>query len=115
MQTALRPIGFRAQQRDAHRVVAGKLRPREAEPAAQPRLFRAFQQHAPQQRRGCDATRKQRLPRSRLLARSGDQWLLTDLDSTNGTKLAGSRVSGTVLVPTFTPVTIGTTTFELRP
>ena len=49
------------------------------------------------------------------LARSGDQWLLTDLDSTNGTKLAGSRVSGTVLVPTFTPVTIGTTTFELRP
>ena len=49
------------------------------------------------------------------LARSGDQWLLTDLDSTNGTKLAGSRVSGTVLVPTFTPVTIGATTFELRP
>ncbi len=49
------------------------------------------------------------------LARSGDQWLLTDLDSTNGTKLNGSRVSGTVLVPTFTPVTIGTTTFELRP
>ena len=49
------------------------------------------------------------------LARNGDRWLLTDLDSTNGTKLAGSRVSGTVLVPTFTPVTIGTTTFELRP
>ncbi len=49
------------------------------------------------------------------LARSGDRWLLTDLDSTNGTKLNGSRVSGTVLVPTFTPVTIGTTTFELRP
>lgn len=49
------------------------------------------------------------------LARSGEQWLLTDLDSTNGTKVNGSRVSGTVLVPTFTPVTIGTTTFELRP
>ena len=49
------------------------------------------------------------------LARNGDRWLLTDLDSTNVTKLAGSRVSGTVLVPTFTPVTIGTTTFELRP
>lgn len=49
------------------------------------------------------------------LARNGDRWMLTDLDSTNGTKLDGNRVTGTVLVPTFTPVTIGTTTFELRP
>jgi hypothetical protein len=49
------------------------------------------------------------------LARNGEQWMLTDLDSTNGTRLNGSRVAGTVLVPTFTPVTIGTTTFELRP
>ncbi len=49
------------------------------------------------------------------LSRNGDSWVLTDLDSTNGTKLNGSRVSGSVLVPTFTPITIGTTTFELRP
>jgi len=49
------------------------------------------------------------------LSRSGEQWTLTDLDSTNGTKLNGARVTGTVLVPTFTPITIGTTTFELRP
>ena len=49
------------------------------------------------------------------LTRSGGQWMLTDLDSTNGTKLNGVRVTGTVLVPTFTPITIGTTTFELRP
>ncbi len=49
------------------------------------------------------------------LARNGSQWMLTDLDSTNGTRLAGARVTGTVAVPTFTPITIGTTTFELRP
>lgn len=49
------------------------------------------------------------------LSRNGEQWTLTDLDSTNGTKLNGARVTGTVLVPTFTPITIGTTTFELRP
>lgn len=49
------------------------------------------------------------------LAREGDTWVLTDLDSTNGTKLAGNKVTRSVTVPLFTPVTIGTTTFELRP
>ena len=49
------------------------------------------------------------------LARSGDHWVLTDLDSTNGTRLNGDRVTKPVTVPMYTPVTIGTTTFELRP
>lgn len=49
------------------------------------------------------------------LSRDGDDWRLTDLDSTNGTKLDGARITGTVRVPLFTPITIGTTTFELRP
>lgn len=49
------------------------------------------------------------------LARTGQQWVLTDLDSTNGTKLNGARITGSVPVPVFTPITIGTTTFELRP
>ncbi|GAA1314212.1 antibiotic biosynthesis regulator FhaB [Nonlabens tegetincola] len=49
------------------------------------------------------------------LARSGSEWTLTDLDSTNGTLLNGEKVRKTVSVPTFTPVTIGKTTFELRP
>lgn len=49
------------------------------------------------------------------LARTGDHWTLTDLDSTNGTRLNGERVTKPVAVPLYTPVTIGTTTFELRP
>lgn len=44
----------------------------------------------------------------------GDGWLLQDLDSTNGTKLAGERVTDTVPLPLNTPVSIGKTTFELR-
>lgn len=49
------------------------------------------------------------------LARSGDTWTLTDLDSTNGTLLNGEKVRQPAPVPLFIPVTIGKTTFELRP
>jgi hypothetical protein len=41
-------------------------------------------------------------------------WVIQDLDSTNGTFLDGSRVTVPVPVPLGTPVTIGTTSFELR-
>jgi pSer/pThr/pTyr-binding forkhead associated (FHA) protein len=41
-------------------------------------------------------------------------WVIQDLDSTNGTFLDGSRVVLPTAVPPGTPVTIGTTTFELR-
>ncbi len=44
----------------------------------------------------------------------GDKWMIQDLDSTNGTFLDGKRVSIPTPVPTGTPVSIGTTTFELR-
>ncbi|WIE64965.1 FHA domain-containing protein [Curtobacterium sp. MCLR17_036] len=43
-----------------------------------------------------------------------DGWLLTDLESTNGTFVNGQQVSAPVIVPERTPITIGTTTFELR-
>ncbi|MEO6534125.1 MAG: FHA domain-containing protein [Pseudolysinimonas sp.] len=43
-----------------------------------------------------------------------DQWVIQDLDSTNGTFLEGSRVMLPTPVPPGTPVTIGTTSFELR-
>ena len=43
-----------------------------------------------------------------------DQWVIQDLDSTNGTFLAGLRVMLPTPVPSGTPVTIGTTSFELR-
>ena len=43
-----------------------------------------------------------------------DQWVIQDLDSTNGTFLGGSRVMLPTPVPPGTPVTIGTTSFELR-
>jgi hypothetical protein len=43
-----------------------------------------------------------------------DGWMLQDLDSTNGTYLAGQRVTVPTLIPLNTPIKIGTTSFELR-
>jgi Inner membrane component of T3SS, cytoplasmic domain len=43
-----------------------------------------------------------------------DGWVVQDLDSTNGTFLDGTRVTQPTLIPLNAPVTIGTTTFELR-
>ena len=43
-----------------------------------------------------------------------NEWMVQDLDSTNGTFLAGTRVTVPTKVPLNTPVKIGTTTFELR-
>ncbi|CAN5230496.1 antibiotic biosynthesis regulator FhaB [soil metagenome] len=43
-----------------------------------------------------------------------DQWVIQDLDSTNGTFLDGSRVTLPTPVPPGSTVKIGTTSFELR-
>jgi pSer/pThr/pTyr-binding forkhead associated (FHA) protein len=43
-----------------------------------------------------------------------DDWMLQDLDSTNGTFLSGKRVTVPTSVPLNTPVKIGATSFELR-
>lgn len=42
------------------------------------------------------------------------QWMVQDLDSTNGTFLDGVRVTVPTPVPLNTPIKIGTTSFELR-
>jgi hypothetical protein len=42
------------------------------------------------------------------------EWLIQDLDSTNGTYLDGQKVATPVVVPTNTQVRVGQTTFELR-
>jgi len=44
----------------------------------------------------------------------GDDWVVQDLDSTNGTFLDGNRVTAPTRVPVNTPVKVGQTTFELR-
>ena len=41
-------------------------------------------------------------------------WMIQDLDSTNGTILSGKKVDAPTAVPLNTPISIGTTTFELR-
>jgi len=43
-----------------------------------------------------------------------DVWMLQDLDSTNGSFVQGKKVGAPTPVPPNTPVSIGTTTFELR-
>ncbi|MBC7442408.1 MAG: FHA domain-containing protein [Ramlibacter sp.] len=43
-----------------------------------------------------------------------DEWMIQDLDSTNGTFLAGNRLAVPTPVPLNTPVKIGATSFELR-
>ncbi|GAA3637281.1 FHA domain-containing protein [Microbacterium awajiense] len=44
----------------------------------------------------------------------GDQWMIQDLDSTNGTWHDGNRVSTPVPVNVGAPIKVGATTFELR-
>ncbi|WIB60262.1 FHA domain-containing protein [Curtobacterium sp. MCLR17_007] len=41
-------------------------------------------------------------------------WVVIDLESTNGTFVDGQKVTAPVTVAERTPITIGTTTFELR-
>ena len=50
---------------------------------------------------------------ARLETRGGS-WLLRDLDSTNGTTLAGARVTSPVPIPLNTPIVVGSMTFEVR-
>ncbi|MFK4836321.1 FHA domain-containing protein [Microbacterium sp. ZW T2_14] len=44
----------------------------------------------------------------------GDQWMIQDLDSTNGTWHDGARVTAPVPVNIGAPIKVGATTFELR-
>lgn len=51
---------------------------------------------------------------ARLQLWNGD-WVIQDLSSTNGTFVNNQRVSVPTPVPLYTPVSIGSTIFELRP
>lgn len=51
---------------------------------------------------------------ARVFPKNG-AWWLEDLESTNGTTLAGRPVHGAVELPVGVPVKIGQTTLELRP
>jgi hypothetical protein len=44
----------------------------------------------------------------------GDQWMIQDLDSTNGTWHDGARVSAPAPIAVGAPIKVGATTFELR-
>jgi pSer/pThr/pTyr-binding forkhead associated (FHA) protein len=44
----------------------------------------------------------------------GEQWMIQDLDSTNGTWHDGARVAAPVPVTIGAPIKVGATTFELR-
>lgn len=44
----------------------------------------------------------------------GADWVVQDLDSTNGTFVGGERITSPTHVPLNTPVKVGATTFELR-
>jgi pSer/pThr/pTyr-binding forkhead associated (FHA) protein len=44
----------------------------------------------------------------------GQQWMIQDLDSTNGTWHDGARVSSPVPITIGAPIKVGATTFELR-
>ena len=46
--------------------------------------------------------------------RASGQWVIEDLDSTNGTVVGEQRLSSPVILPAGLPVRIGATTFELR-
>lgn len=44
----------------------------------------------------------------------GEQWMIQDLDSTNGTWHDGTRVSAPMPITVGAPIKVGATTFELR-